>query len=72
MAYKCTPSEKVSIQIIMIAWHEDDHLIEGKWNDKAEPQNSYPAYEFVVVTLKLMVAMCFFIWPLALQLWSGR
>ena len=56
----------------MISWHEDDnnHLIEDKRNSKSAERHKIPP---VRLTLwYIMVTMCYFVWPLAFQLWSVR
>ena len=60
----------------MVSWHveEEDHLIEDKRNGKMQNRRNYKRH-IPQVSLLLwlkMVAVCCFVWPLALRLWSRR
>ena len=55
---------------------EDDYLIEDKRNSKAQKLDIHRNYKrhispvSLLLWCKMVVAHCF-VWPLALQLWSG-
>ena len=64
----------VYYRLCMVFWHEeeDNHLTEDKGIAKQRRHSLEPQISPANLLLWLrMVAMDYFIWPLALRLWSG-